>query len=189
MKNSMDNIPIKVIRSSRKTVSIELKPDTILVRAPRRISEKEINRILQDKQAWIEKHRKKLQEQQAEYGNQKPYTAEELQALVRKAKEVIPEKVKQYAAFIGVDYKKITIRCQRTLWGSCSGSGNLSFNCVLMLLPDEVVDSIVVHELCHRKHMNHSAAFYNEVLSVYPEYRKWERWLKENGRIYLNRIS
>ena len=68
------------------------------------------------------------------------------------------------------------------MWGSCTAKGNLNFNCLLMLTPPEVLDSIVVHELCHRKHMNHSAEFYAEVLRVYPDYRKWEKWLKENGK-------
>ncbi len=73
------------------------------------------------------------------------------------------------------------IRSQRTKWGSCSAKGNLSFNCLLMLAPPEFLDSIVVHELCHRKEMNHSKRFYAEVLRVFPEYRKWNKWLKENG--------
>ncbi|HAG68814.1 MAG TPA: metal-dependent hydrolase, partial [Lachnospiraceae bacterium] len=59
--------------------------------------------------------------------------------------------------------------------------GNLNFNCLLMLTPQEVIDSVVVHELCHRKEMNHSARFYEEVLKVFPQYNVWDRWLKENG--------
>ena len=94
---------------------------------------------------------------------------------------VIPERVRHFAPLIGVDYGRITIRCQRTRWGSCSAKGNLSFNCLLMLLPNEVVDSVVVHELCHRKHMNHSPLFYAEIERVFPEYRKCSKWLKENG--------
>lgn len=100
---------------------------------------------------------------------------------MEKAQVVIPERVRHFAPLIGVDYGRITIRCQRTRWGSCSAKGNLSFNCLLMLLPNEVVDSVVVHELCHRKHMNHSPLFYAEIERVFPEYRKCSKWLKENG--------
>ena len=102
---------------------------------------------------------------------------------------VIPERVRYYAPLVGVTYGKVTIRNQRTLWGSCSAKGNLSFNCLLMLCPPEVIDSVVVHELCHRKEMNHSERFYAEVLRVFPEYRKWDRWLKKNGRSIRNRMG
>lgn len=113
----------------------------------------------------------------------------EIHELVDKALIVIPEKVKKYAPIVGVTYGRITIRNQRSRWGSCSGKGNLNFNCILMLFPEEVIDYVVVHELCHRKHMNHSVAFYSEVERVFPKYRKCQRWLKENGGLYLSRLS
>ena len=84
--------------------------------------------------------------------------------------------------------KTISIHNQRTRWGSCSSKGNLKFNCLLMMFPDEVIDSIVVHELCHRIHMNHSAQFYAEVEKVFTQYRKCQKWLKENGGMYLGRM-
>ena len=64
--------------------------------------------------------------------------------------------------------------------GTSTEWGNLNFNCLLLLFPEEVIDYVVVHELCHRKHMNHSADFYKEIERVLPEYRKYQRWLKEN---------
>ena len=115
-------------------------------------------------------------------------SAEEIKALVKKAKSVIPKKVKHYAPIVGVDYERIFIRTQRTRWGSCSLKKNLNFNCILMLFPDEVIDSVIVHELCHLKHMNHSPAFYAEVERVFPDYKKCRKWLKENGGMYLCRI-
>ena len=90
---------------------------------------------------------------------------------------------------IGVTYKRITIRKQKSRWGSCSAKGNLNFNCLLMLTPPEVIDSVVVHELCHRKEMNHSQRFYEEVLRVFPEYKQWDRWLKKNGTAILLRAE
>lgn len=83
---------------------------------------------------------------------------------------------------------RITIRSQRTRWGSCSSKGNLNFNCLLVLFPPEVIDSIVVHELCHRKHMNHSPQFYAEIEKVFPEYKKWHKWLNDNGGLYMERL-
>ena len=94
-----------------------------------------------------------------------------------------------YASIIGVSYGKVTIRKQKTRWGSCSARGDLNFNCLLMLTPPEVIDSVVVHELCHRKEMNHSRKFYGEVLRAFPDYRKWDKWLKDNGRMLLMRAQ
>lgn len=118
----------------------------------------------------------------------KPFTEAEIKALAEKARIVIPQKVRHYAPLIGVDYGRITIRSQRTRWGSCSSKGNLNFNCLLMLFPDDVIDCVVVHELCHRKHMNHSAQFYAELEKAYPEYRRCQKWLKENGGAYIRRL-
>ncbi|MDY3888895.1 MAG: M48 family metallopeptidase, partial [Agathobacter sp.] len=85
--------------------------------------------------------------------------------------EYIPKRVAYFADIMGVDYGRITIRMQKTRWGSCSSKGNLNFNCLLMLAPPEVIDYVVVHELCHRKEMNHSKAFWREVERVLPDYR------------------
>ena len=140
------------------------------------------------KSNWIEKHYKLIQDREKKVENLPTFTEEEIKRLADKARIIIPQKVNYYAKIIGVTYGRITIRSQRTRWGSCSGKGNLNFNCLLMLFPDEVIDSIVVHELCHRKHMNHSAQFYAEVEKVFPEYRRCQRWLKENGSGYLKRL-
>ena len=84
----------------------------------------------------------------------------------------------------------ITIRNQKTRWGSCSDKGNLNFNCLLMLAPVEVIDSVVVHELCHLKYMNHSEKFYEEIYRVYPEYDSgMEVALKENGTAIVRRMT
>lgn len=184
----ISNIPLTILRSPRKTLSLELTLDGLLVRSPRRMSDREINSFLNEKRSWIEKHWQLMQERQAALSQLPPFTAEEIRALAEKALAVIPERVKYYAPLIGVDYGRITIRNQRTRWGSCSSKGNLNFNCLLMLLPDEVIDYVVVHELCHRKQMNHSAQFYAEIEKVFPEYRRCRKWLKENGNIYLSRL-
>jgi len=188
MSTPIEDIQVKVVYSRRRTISAQVKPEGILVRAPKGMSRRAIYKFLAEKQNWIEKHWKKMQEQREIIEQLPCYTEEELKVLVQKAKLVIPPKVEKYASMVGVDYGRITIRKQRSRWGSCSGKGNLNFNCLLMLFPDEVIDSVVVHELCHRKHMNHSAAFYAEVERVFPEYRKWNKWLKENGGVYLGRL-
>ncbi|MBP3330853.1 MAG: M48 family metallopeptidase [Clostridia bacterium] len=179
---------ISVIRSKRKSVSIEIKEGKLIVRAPLRMKDKEIDKFLELKKNWIEKHLIASAGRQKEIENLGKYTTEELKSFVSEAKRIIPERVKYYADKIGVDYNNITIRKQHKRWGSCSSQGNLNFNCLLVLMPEEVLDSVVVHELCHRKHMNHSQKFYAEVEKAFPEYKKWHKWLKENGELYLARL-
>lgn len=179
---------ISIIRSNRKTLSIELKPNEIIARAPMRMKDKEIYKFIESKKDWIDKHLTKINKRQKIIDDLKPFTQEQIKQFTAKAKLDIPKRVEYYAKIIGVDYNRITIRCQHTRWGSCSSKGNLNFNCLLVLLPEEVIDSIVVHELCHRKHMNHSARFYAEIDKVFPNYKKCHLWLKQNGGMYLNRI-
>lgn len=86
-----------------------------------------------------------------------------------------------YQAITGGHYTSITIRDQKTRWGSCSSRGTLSFNYRLIFAPPMVLDYVVVHELCHLTHMNHSKEFWNKVASVMPDYRVYRKWLKEHG--------
>lgn len=178
----------EILRSSRRTLALEIRDGRLLVRAPRRATQAEIEALLEKHGAWIEKHLQRAEAQRAAAEALAPLTVEELRALAERALQVIPERVRYYAPKIGVTYGRITIRAQRTKWGSCSAQGNLNFNCLLMLAPPEVLDSIVVHELCHRREMNHSERFYAEVLRVFPDYRKWNKWLKENGPLLMQRL-
>ncbi len=175
----------EIIRSRRKTLSLEVKLDgKVIVRAPLRISVREINAFIEKHEGWIEKQLKKIADTPKE--DILFLTENEIRILNEDAKKYIPGKVAYYAEKIGVTYGRITIRHQKTRWGSCSSKGNLNFNCLLMLAPPQAVDSVIVHELCHRKYMNHSEKFYAEVLKAYPDYYKWDKWLKENGGRYFS---
>ena len=176
---------ICVIRSRRKTVSLEIKPHEVLVRAPIGMSDFEIQKLLDRKQTWIRTHQRIVREREQQLAQTVELSENEIQLLTERAKSFIPQRVQLYAEKIGVKYGKITIRCQKTRWGSCSSKGNLNFNCILMLFPEEIIDSVIVHELCHRKHMNHSAALYSEVRKVFPNYDVCHLWLKQNGSKYL----
>lgn len=175
---------VTVIRSNRKTVAIQVNSDlSVTVRAPYSASEKDIEEILKKKEAWISRHIEKIKKTKERFEAEptEKLTREKVIALAEEALKVIPERVEYFAKVIGVPYGKITVRNQKTRWGSCSSKGNLNFNCLLMLAPPEVLDYVVVHELCHRKQMNHSKAFWLEVEKVLPNYKEVRKWLKEEG--------
>lgn len=178
-----------IIRSRRKTMTIEISGKGMVVKAPLRTGDPEIRAFVERHRVWTERHLRKAEERRAAEKDITPLTEAELRALQKQAAPVFQERVRHYAAKLGVTYGRITVRHQRTKWGSCTAAGNLSFNCLLMLAPPEVLDSIVVHELCHRKVMNHSEAFYAEVLRVFPDYRRWQKWLRENGHLLMKRLE
>ena len=177
-----------LIRSNRKSIAIEVRPEGVLVRAPCQATQTQIEGFLQQKADWIRKAQSKIATASPPPPVENPLSLEEIRDLANRALAYIPTRVKHYAPLISVSYGRITIRNQRSRWGSCSTKGNLNFNCLLMLTPPEVIDSVVVHELCHRKEMNHSKAFYAEVLRVFPDYWKWDKWLKENGDKLMRRM-
>lgn len=176
-------ISYQVVRSRRKTIAIQITAQgAVIVRCPLRMSEAAIERFVQSKARWIQKHLEKKQPPQP------ALTQEEVEALARHARQVIPARAAHFAPLVGVTYGRITIRSQHSRWGSCSGKGNLNFNCLLMLVPADVMDYVVVHELCHRREMNHSARFWAEVERILPDYRAARTWLKENGQSLIGRL-
>ena len=182
----MTRIPYKLIRSNRRTMSIQIMPDGgVVVRAPAAASVEAVDAFVNQKEAWIQTHLAKVTSRPP----QPRLTMEEIHALADQAMEFIPRRVAFFAPKVGVTYNGITIRNQRSRWGSCSGKGNLNFNCLLMLCPPEVIDYVVVHELCHRKEMNHSPRFWAEVARILPNYREQEQWLTDNGSAIMTRMT
>lgn len=172
----------RIIRSRRKTISLQIQPNgEVLVRCPNRMRVQDIRRFVESKADWIQTHLPKEPLLPA-------FTEAELRTLADRAKAQIPPKVQHFAPLVGVNFGRITIRSQHTRWGSCSAKGNLNFNCLLMLTPPEILDYVVVHELCHRKELNHSPRFWAEVERVLPDYRVSRKWLKENGSQLIARL-
>ena len=178
-----------IVRSNRKTISLQMRAEGLIVRAPYAATDAQIAEVVTRHAGWIEKQRKKIAEAQKNLPSVQKLSMEEIRALADQALNVIPGRVAHFAPLVGVSYGRITIRNQRSRWGSCSSSGNLNFNCLLMLAPPEVLDSVVVHELCHRLEPNHSKRFYTEVLRVFPDYWACDAWLKQNGPILLRRMT
>lgn len=182
MNIDFKEISYEIIRSKRKTMSLEIKADgRVVVRAPLRLSMARIRRFVQEKEGWIAKNLEKIEARREDLEVIPKLSAEKKEMLQKEACRVFPERVSYYAGKIGVDYGRITIRQQKTRWGSCTSEGNLNFNWLLMLAPPKILDYVVVHELCHRKEMNHSAVFWREVEHILPDYRERKKWLKDNG--------
>lgn len=176
-------ITYEIIKSSRKTIAVEVRQDgSALVRAPRNCPQSRIDTFLKEKQAWVLAKVEEQKEKEADSMKIQPLSEAEQRLYRDKAREIFEQKVSYYAQMMGVSYGRIAIRDQKTRWGSCSGEGNLNFNWRLIFAPAGVLDYVVVHELAHRKEMNHSPRFWKVVEDTMPEYRKYQKWLKENGR-------
>lgn len=177
----------EVIRRKRKTLSAMIKDGRVIVYAPLYTGIKEIENFLNKNKSLIEKKLTESIRQMKEAENAGILSDDDIKRLMREAKRYIPERVRYYAQIMGVECGSITIRCQKTRWGSCSSKGNLNFNCLLMLTPEDVIDSVVVHELCHLKEMNHSKRFYDLVYNAYPKYDECNKCLRENGQMIMKR--
>ena len=191
-RNREEKEKIAVIKSSRRTMSMEVRPDgSILVRAPFRASAEEIGNFVCSHKSWVEKQRIRMREKTDEIrlAEQNPLSPEDIRRLAEQALRELPPRIAAYAGQMGVTYGRVTIRNQKTRWGSCSSKGNLNFNCLLMLTPREVQDYVIVHELSHRKEMNHSPKFWAVVEEVLPDYKKRRNWLRENGSAIIRRMT
>lgn len=176
---------MEIVRSGRKTLAIEIKGDgRVIVRAPVKMPNAEIQRFVQEKAHWIAQHLQKIAQTP-----QEKFTDAQLKEFVKAAKTDIPERVMRFAPLVGITYGTITIRRQKTRWGSCSSKGNLNFNCLLMCCPEEVRDYVVVHELCHRKELNHSARFWAEVAKILPDYKTRKAWLRKYGYSLIGKLD
>ena len=176
---------VVIKRSDRRSMSLELQPDgSVLVRAPLRMSMSRIRAFVEQNRGWIEQRLQKLHEQPPV----QKLSEQELAALKKAGQPRFTERAACFAPLLGVHWQRISIRCQKSKWGSCSGKGNLNFNCLLLLAPPEVLDYVVVHELCHLLEMNHSPRFWALVESILPDYAERRRWLREHGAALLARV-
>ena len=177
-------IPYEIIYSRRKTVAIQITRDArVQVRAPYGCSKSFIDSFVREKSDWISRHLALAEKRKREpaASRQPALTAKERARYIKIARDIFTRKTEYYARIMGVSYGRISIREQKTRWGSCSSQGNLNFNWRLIFAPENVLDYVVVHELAHRKEMNHSKAFYAIVESVLPDYRVSRKWLRDNG--------
>ena len=174
-----------LIRSSRKTLSVLVTAEgEVVVRAPRLYPRYKIEAFLRQKEPWIRERQERL----AATAHAPALSEAEHKLLVKEAKVWFADRVARFAPLLGVTYGSVTIRTQKTRWGSCTGKGDLNFNCLLMLAPEEIRDYVVIHELCHRKEMNHSPRFWYLVQSLCPDCQTHRKWLKQNGHALIAKL-
>jgi predicted metal-dependent hydrolase len=143
---------------------------------PQRMSGSEVKRLLAEQRAWLQEQRRR---QVPQLGLER-LTVSESEARIS-ARELVSALAEEEAERLGVTFRRIRIGDQRTLWGSCSAAGTLSFNWRLVLAPLEVLEYVVVHELCHLRVPNHSKTFWNLVEGSRPNWREQRGWLREHG--------
>ena len=160
----------------------------IIVRAPYRLPQKEIEKFIIERKGWIDEHIGIMRQRSEAEKEAVPFTEEELARMSEIALDKATSRAANFSALMGVRYNKITVRRLVSRWGSCSSGKNLSFNCLLALVPDDVLDYVVVHELCHLKEMNHSEKFWREVERVIPDYKEKRKWLSDNGGELIRRL-
>ena len=166
-----------LIRSKRKTVALAIKEDgTLEVRAPMRLSKKWIDGFVEQKEGWIQQ---KTAETAKRAAARRQLTPQEEENLRLRAQEYLPQRTWELAEQIGLTPAGVKVTGAKTRWGSCSGRNSLNFSWRLMLAPEHCVNYVVVHELCHILHHDHSAAFWREVERFFPDWKECRRQLAE----------
>ncbi|GFI51448.1 M48 family metallopeptidase [Lachnospiraceae bacterium 62-26] len=173
----MERITYEWIRSRRRTIAVQIREDgSVALRTPYSVSRAQAERFIEEHKEWILENQRNQKEA---WEHKRVITEEMRREGVEKAMKIFPERVEYYARLMGISYGRITIREQKTRWGSCSGKGNLNFNWKLTLMPMEILDYVVVHELAHRREMNHSQKFWKIVEQVLPDYQERRKRLRE----------
>ncbi|MCQ2483728.1 MAG: M48 family metallopeptidase [Clostridia bacterium] len=170
-----------IIRSSRKTLAVQITQNCeIIVRAPKLCSQRKIDTFLSEHSEWIENALKKQQKVKAGKVELNEETIAKLKAL---AKKILPEKAEYFAKIMGVDFSSVKITSAQKRFGSCNTKNNICFSYILMLYPESAVDYVVVHELAHTVHHDHSRQFYKCIEAVLPDYKEREKLLEGAQKI------
>ncbi len=180
---TIDDLQIEyTLRRSYRTRGIRLSikpPGDVIVTAHTLLPEFLIRQFIMQKATWL---KEKLAIFRSKNRDAIHLTDKKQKQAVRdKAIVSVLTKVKKWNADLGFEVKKITIKEQKTCWGSCTRSKHLNFNWKLGLMPDHLVDYVVVHELCHLKHFDHSRKFWELVATMIPDYKKRRKELNERG--------
>ncbi len=218
----------QLIRSSRRSISLEItEQGKLVVRAPKRISQRTIEQMVSKHRDWIDRKRKEIaakpkitphffQEGEVFYYLGEPHLlalatpdslvtigegkiwiprADNKQIMADKvtlwyqqrAKELLLPRLKELSAYYGLPYTTAKITSAKSRWGSCSGKNSICLSWYLVMAPSRVADSVMIHELCHTIHHDHSFAFWSLVEQIMPDYKQRRQWLKDNR--YLMKLE
>lgn len=165
----------KLELSKRRSISISVKGGELVVKAPLGTTIARAEAVIEKHRAWIEKH---MEIEKKRIAQDAALTDERIAELKRSARTYLGDKTKYYANLMGLKYGRITITSAKTRFGSCSSKGNISYSYRLMMYPEAAREYVVVHELAHLVHMNHSPAFYALVEKYMPDYKSRRKLLK-----------
>lgn len=176
-------LPSYILRRSRraKRLSIAVRCDAVTITAPIRTSDFLIQSFLTRHAAWIEKTRAKIQKRKTAWRMPEGVTNDSFSACKKQARAFILERLEHYAYLYGLSYCRVTVKNMRSRWGSCSRRKNLNFHYRLLFLPVRLADYVIVHELCHLKHLNHSKRFWDLVRCAVPDHTTLRRELGRYG--------
>ena len=170
-------VRFEIIRSRRRTLSIEIARDgSVLVRAPYRTPDRTIADFVSQKKNWILKKQSEL----AQIPPRDTVTPAQREILRKSAKEKIPPKVEYWSRTTGLCYRSIRITAAEQRFGSCSAKNGLCFSLYLVLYPEELIDYVIVHELCHTVHHDHSLKFHQLLARYLPDWKERERALRKH---------
>jgi predicted metal-dependent hydrolase len=172
----MELIEVRHSRRARHWRLVVPWGEPALLTVPEGTTSLQIERVLRERHEWIARQRER---QRPRLGLDRRAVSESDSRI--RARELVSEVAEREAASLAVTYKRIRIGSQRTLWGSCSPIGTLSFNWKLVLAPFDVLDYVVVHELCHLRVRNHSRRFWSMVEQRRPQWRQQRDWLRDHG--------
>ncbi len=175
----------KIQFSKRRSIVIQIKNGEVFVKAPNRTSHKYLQELVFKKQSWIIKKLEQSKVRLEEKQSTKIQDPALLTLYKTELNKYLENKLPQLAKQVGVNYNKVAVKKMSSRWGSCSSKGNLSFSLYLWNTPIYVVDYVIIHELCHRRFMNHSKSFWSLVEQHYPEYKLVHKWLKISGKMII----
>ena len=165
----------EIIYAKRKTISLKITESGAVVYAPRGVSTKRIDEFVQKHEKWAQKRLSEVKKE-AEFWSS--FTKEKEHELREIARKILTKKTELYSNIMGLSYGRITITGAKRRFGSCSSRGDISYSFRLMAYPDRAIDYVVVHELCHLVHMNHSRDFYALLEKYLPDYKERRALLK-----------